>query len=77
MLNTMTIQLLVGAKKWEYLYFLGHIVIYKAIIDDYVIVVEVEQNTAVIYDVSTVIELLDSGGVSIRKLIITDTALSV
>lgn len=71
MLNTMAIQLLVGAKNWEYVYFCLHVVVYKATIDGYAIVLEVEQNHAIIYDMSTLIDLLDSGVVSIRKLIIT------
>lgn len=77
MLNTMAIQLLVGAKNWEYLYFCGTYAVYKATIDGYAIVLDVEQNQHVIYDRSTLIKLLDSGVVSISKLIITDTALSV
>lgn len=77
MLNTMTIQLLAGAKNWQYLYYFGDTVVYKATIDGYTIVMEVKQNPAIIYNMETVTELLEHGYISIRNLIITDTALSV
>lgn len=77
MLNTMAIQLLVGAKNWEYLYIRMYVVVYKAVIDGYMLVLEVEQNQAILYDRSTLIELLDIGAVTVLKLTITDTALTV
>lgn len=77
MLNTMTIQLLAEAKNWQYLYYFGDTVVYKAMIDGYTIVMEVKQNPAIIYNMETVTELLDHGYISICNLIITDTTLSV
>lgn len=77
MLNTMTIQLLAGAKNWQYLYYFGDTVVYKAMIDGYTIVMEVKQNPAIIYNMETATELLERGYISIRNLMITDTTLSV
>ena len=77
MLNTMAIQLLAAAKNWMFLYYFGDTVVYKAMIDGYTIVMEVKQNPAVIYNMERATELLEHGYISIRNLMITDTALSV
>ena len=77
MLKTMTIQLLAVAKNWQYLYHFGDTAVYKAMVDDYSIVLDVKQNPAIIYDMETLTELLEHGYISISKLMITDTTLSV
>ena len=77
MLNTMTIQLLAGAKNWQFLYYFGDTVVYKAMNDGYTIIMEVKQNPSIIYNMEAAVELLEHGYISIRNLMITDTALSV
>lgn len=77
MLNTMVIQLLADAEKVQYLYYFGDTVVYKAIVDDYFILLGVKQNPSIIYDISTLTEMLDSRCISICNLSISDTALRV
>lgn len=77
MLNTIAIQLLATAKNCQYLYYFGNTVVYKAMTDGYTIVMEVKQNPAIIYSMEILTELLEHDCISIRNLIITDTALSV
>ena len=77
MLNTMVIQLLAGTEKVQYLYYFGDTVVYKAIVDGYFILIGVKQNPAVLYDIRTLIEMLDKGGISVCNLSISDTALRV
>lgn len=77
MLNTMAIQLLAGAKNWQYLYYFGDTVVYKAKIDSYHVVMEIKQNPAIIYSMERLMDLLESGFIAVRKIMICNTALTV
>lgn len=77
MLNTMAIQLLAGAETLQYFYSFGDTVVYKAMVDGYLILIGVKQNPAVLYDIRTLTEMLDSGCISVCNLSINDTALGV
>lgn len=74
MLNTMALQLLGEAVELNYLYYLGSISVYMFETSEYVAILEVRQNPAVIYTLNSLAELIQSSCIKVTGITIKNRA---